>query len=241
MLTGGRIDRSESGLNDHGTNYLEVMQDIISNLQDTYTRKSIIADLQRINPSVLAVDLNDLFAPGHAVVAHKAGDKALALELAQESGGFRRFYAHLLALYQRPPKQTLIFEHPEDGIHPGALSLLADEFKAAPGVDRGQIVLTTHSPMLLDHFKPNQIRVVELDGLETRIGPIACEQVSALQENLLKPGELLTTDPARADGNLRWRQFDGQSNCLSLWCGCVHWLFKYRCLFSSVPVGFTSA
>ena len=35
---------------------------------------------------------------------------------------------------------------------------------------------------------------------------------------------------------MRWRQFDGQSKCLSdEWC-YVHLLFKYRCLFSSVPL-----
>ena len=89
-------------------------------------RKSITATLQRLNPSVSAVELDSIQQPTNVVVGHKFGDKTLALTLAQESGGFRRFYAHLLALYQLPPKQTLLFEEPEDGIYPGALALLAD-------------------------------------------------------------------------------------------------------------------
>jgi predicted ATPase len=102
-----------------------------------------------------------------------------------------------LALYQRPPKQTLLFEHPEDGIHPGALSLLAEEFKATPQQGRGQVILTTHSPKLLDHFDAEQIRVVELAGFKTRIGFVSQEQKEAIHDKLLDPGELLTVDPAR--------------------------------------------
>jgi predicted ATPase len=93
----------------------------------------------------------------------------------------------------------MIFEEPENGIYPGALSMLADEFKAAPEVGRGQIVLTTHSPRLLDHFDADQIRVVELVDLETKIGPLAQEQRQALEEQLLRAGELLTVDPARIE------------------------------------------
>jgi predicted ATPase len=185
------------GLDDTGTNYLSVLKEIVSNLQDLKVRKSIVGALQRVNPLVSSAELDNIHQPQRVVVGHKFDGKTLSLELSQESDGFRRFYAHLLALYQRPPKQTLMFEHPEDGIHPGALSLLAEEFKAAPQQGRGQVILTTHSPKLLDHFDAEEIRVVELDGFRTRIGPVSTEQKEAIHEKLLDPGELLTVDPAR--------------------------------------------
>ena len=194
---GGHPIQSSTGLDDKATNYLSTLRDITSNLQDLNVKKGMVAALQRLNPSVSSAELNDIQNPSHVIVGHKFNGKTLALQLAQESDGFRRFYAHLLALYQRPPKQTLLFEHPEDGIHPGALSLLADEFNTAPADGRGQIVLTTHSPELLDHFQADQIRVVELEGSQTRIGPVSEEQKEAIQEKLLDPGELLTVDPAR--------------------------------------------
>ena len=199
VLSGGQNNQPTSGLDDQATNYLDALKEIVSNLQDLHVRKSMVAALQRINPSVSSVELNDIQQPSHVVVGHRFNGKTLALQLAQESDGFRRFYAHLLAVYQRPPKQTLLVEHPEDGIHPGALSLLAEEFKAAPNDGRGQIVLTTHSPKLLDHFEADHIRVVELDGFETRIGPVSREQRVAIQDDLLDAGELLTVDPARLD------------------------------------------
>jgi predicted ATPase len=91
----------------------------------------------------------------------------------------------------------LLFEEPENGVYPAALGLLADEFKRASSSGRGQVVLTTHNPRLLDCFDAGQIRVVTLENLETKISPLAAEQRAALEEDLLRPGELLTVDPAR--------------------------------------------
>jgi hypothetical protein len=190
-------NRRTWGLADDAANFLDALRDVVSNLQELKVRKGIVAALQRVNPSISSVELNDIQNPSNVVVGHRFDGKTLALDLSQESDGFRRFYAHLLAIYQRPPKQTLIFEHPEDGIHPGALSLLAEEFQAAPEAGHGQVILTTHSPKLLDYFDVEQIRVVELHDLETRIGFISAEQKEAIRDNLLEPGELLTVDPAR--------------------------------------------
>ncbi len=185
------------GLADDGGNFLEVLRQVLTGLHNTTTRKGIAATLRRINSTIASVDLDSLQNPRTAFVGHRFGDKTLPLELTQESGGFRLFYAQLLALYQTPPKQTVVFEEPENGIYPGALELLADEFKAAPDAGRGQVLLTTHSPALLDQFSSEHIRVVELVDLETRIGPLAEEQREALSEELLHAGELLTVDPAR--------------------------------------------
>jgi hypothetical protein len=195
--TSGQQQNRTAGLADDGGNALEVLGEIARDLHRIAVRKAIAAALRQINETVASVELDSLQNPQKALVGHRFGDRTLAMELSQESDGFRRFYAHLLALYQLPSKQMLVFEEPENGIYPGALSLLADEFKAAPDDKRGQVLLTTHSPALLDHFSAEQIRVVELIDLETRIGPLAEEQKGAIQEELLHAGELLTVDPAR--------------------------------------------
>jgi len=132
-------------------------------------------------------------------VSHKATGKLFELNLQQESDGFRRFYAHLLALYQSPPKLTLIFEEPENAIYPGALSLLADEFRAAPRENRGQVIITTHNPTLLDSFDVDNIRVVEMRDGKTLIGPVSKEQTAAVKDRLLTTGDLLKIDQPRLD------------------------------------------
>jgi hypothetical protein len=200
MLDGAKNESRQSGFADSGANYLETMKRIVSNFQDATARQRIVASLQRVNQGVSSVELNDLRNPQFAIVGHLFNDLTLELKLSQESEGFRRFYAHLLALYQQPSKLAMLFEHPEDGVHPGAFSLLADEFLAAAMDGRGQVILTTHSPGLLDRFAADQIRVVEKEGFYTQIGPLAMEQREALDEQLTEPGELLTVDPARREG-----------------------------------------
>jgi hypothetical protein len=188
------------GLMDDAGNFLTVMKDILTDLKDLDVRTRMTETLRCVNPTLTSVELDNINDPKHVIVGHAQGSgKIIEIGLANESEGFRRFYAHLLALYQRPSKQFLIFEHPEDGIHPGALSLLAEEFKVAAESGRGQVLLTTHSPRLLDSFEPDEIRVVELDGLQTRIGMLAREQRESLEEDLLDSGDLLTVDPARID------------------------------------------
>ena len=42
-------------------------------------------------------------------------------------------------------------------------AVLAEQIRACPEAGRGQVILTTHSPDLLDLFLPESIRVVEMD------------------------------------------------------------------------------
>jgi hypothetical protein len=186
----------DTGLSDHGRNYLQAFTALALNLQNWAAKKEMVAALRQLNGSVSSVELR---MPDRAeiLVGHNVGGKILTFRLAEESEGLRRFLAHLIALYQVPSKQVLIFEEPEKGLHPGAFAVLADQLRACPEAGRGQIVLTTHSPELLDLFLPDTIRVVEMDNYTTKIGPMAPEQLEAVRENLLRPGELLTVDPAR--------------------------------------------
>jgi hypothetical protein len=123
---------SAFGLRDKGENYLDVLRQLLTDLEAIQTRKALVATLRCLNPTVATIQPDSLQQPKKVIVGHRLGEKILSLELAQESDGFRRFFAHLLALYQRPAKELLVFEEPENGIYPAALELLAYEFQAAP-------------------------------------------------------------------------------------------------------------
>ncbi|MBI4028643.1 MAG: ATP-binding protein [Verrucomicrobia bacterium] len=184
------------GVNDAAGNFAAAFEAIRSNLSRLIAWKEINSILKCLNASFEMIDTGDPRGK-RLIVGHKFRGQVLTLDIARESEGFRRFFAHLIALYQSPPKQTLVFEEPEKGIHPGALATLAEELKSCPSDGRGQVVITTHSPGLLDHFAPENIRVVEMENCVTKIGSVDPAQLEALKERLLKPGELLTVDPAR--------------------------------------------
>ena len=189
--------REMPGLSDSAENYLRVILSITQNFNNPSIRRNILASLREINPGIASVELDSVTTPQRAIIGHKTADLTFGLSLDQESDGLRRFYAHLLALYQTPSKLTLVFEEPENAIFPGALSLLADEFNSAPRENRGQVILTTHNPILLDAFDVDSLRAVELRDGKTVVGPIAKEQSDAVKAHLLTTGELLTTDRAR--------------------------------------------
>lgn len=187
------------GLWDNAGNYRDIMRAIIQDFTRTDIRSGLLKSLQAVNPSIASVELDSLTNPQRAIVGHEIAGRILDLSLEQESDGVRRFYAHLLALYQTPSKLTMIFEEPENAIFPGALSILAEEFIAAYREKRGQVILTTHSPGLLDSFDVDDLRVVDMKDGKTVIGPVAKEHREAVKDNLLTTGELLTVDQPRID------------------------------------------
>jgi predicted ATPase len=191
----------DQGFVDRGDNYLLVAERILADLSKARSWKKLAKSMQAVNRTAHSLTLNAP-NPDRLDIGYEFNGRVLTFDVRQESEGLRRYLAQMLAMHQNPSKQTLLFEHPESGLHPGALESLAYEFKACPQDGRGQVILTTHSPQLLDYFPPESLRVVDVEKLETRIGPVAPEQMESLRERLLQPGELLTVDPARLPGRL---------------------------------------
>jgi hypothetical protein len=191
----------DQGYADRGENYLLIAERILADLSKARSWKQIAKSIRAVNPTASSLTLNAP-QPDRLDIGYQLNGRLLTFDVRQESEGLRRFLAQMLAMYQNPSKQTLLFEHPESGLHPGALEALANEFKACSGDGRAQVILTTHSPQLLDYFLPESLRVVDVDNLATRIGPVSPEQMESLREHLLQPGELLTVDPARLAGDL---------------------------------------
>jgi predicted ATPase len=203
---GQNLQQKIPGLNDTAANYLGAMRGITQDFHHPNIRKSLLASLKLVNPSISSIELDSLTNPGRAIIGHRVGDRIFELSLEQESDGLRRFYAHLLALYQTPAKLVLVFEEPENAIFPGALSLLADEFKAAPRENRGQVIITSHNPILLDSFDVDDVRAVEMRDGATVVGRVSKEQRQAVKDHLLTTGELLTVDRARLDDDPKAQQ-----------------------------------
>lgn len=192
---------ADNGFADRGDNYLLIADRILSDLLKAPHWKRIAKGMRAVNRAIGNLTLN-VPTPDRIDVGLQLNARVLTFDVRQESEGFRRFLAHLIALYQTPSKQTLLFEHPESGLHPGALQSLAEEFKDCADEGRGQVIITTHSPQLLDYFAVESIRVVDIDEQKTRIERLAPEQLQSVKEHLLVPGELLTVDPARLPGQL---------------------------------------
>ena len=107
----------------------------------------------------------------------------------QESDGTLRSAALLTALVQSPPPSLMAIEEPELAIHPGALTVIRDFIVEAQ--NHAQIVITTHSPELLDHFDADYVRVVHRAADATRISVMDEDQRQAVRDSLTTLGDVL--------------------------------------------------
>lgn len=81
------------------------------------------------------------------------------------SDGTLRFICLATLLLQPRPPKVVLLDEPELGLHPSALSVLADMLVRAS--QKTQIILATQSVTLLNYFEPNNIIVANNDGIKT--------------------------------------------------------------------------
>ena len=79
------------------------------------------------------------------------------------STGTLRILALLAVLRHPNPPSLLVIEEIENGLDPRTIHLIVEEIRSAVESGKMQIVLTTHSPYLLDLLTLSQIVVVERD------------------------------------------------------------------------------
>ncbi|MGD9893611.1 MAG: AAA family ATPase, partial [Dehalococcoidia bacterium] len=80
-------------------------------------------------------------------------------------------------------------EEPEQTVNPGILLVLADAIKTVVG--KSQIIVTTHSPSLIDHFDVSEIYSVSLSDTGTVVHQVRGHQLDAVRRGLFSVGELM--------------------------------------------------
>jgi predicted ATPase len=98
-------------------------------------------------------------------------DSVYPMLASQLSDGTLRFICLATALVQPQRPRTILFDEPELGLHPYALTLLgslAHQSIAPWGTPFNQVILSTQSALLLNEFNPEDIVVVDrADGQST--------------------------------------------------------------------------
>ncbi len=111
----------------------------------------------------------------------------------QLSDGTLRFICLATVLLQPNPPSTMLFDEPELGLHPYALTLLGNLFRQAVGAYDDyvfrQIIISTQSAPLLNEFTPEDVIIVDRAHGESTFRRLRSEDLSEwLQEYTL--GEL---------------------------------------------------
>lgn len=92
------------------------------------------------------------------------------------------------------PVRLIGIEEPETALHPAAAGALMDSLKEA--ASQTQVLLTTHSPDLLDQFDAvhDDLLVVQAKQGTTEIAPVDPASLEAIKNHLYTAGELLRMD-----------------------------------------------
>lgn len=133
-----------------------------------------------------------------------SGHRSTAFDALSLSDGTIRALGILVSLVSVGPDgatgPSLIgIEEPETALHPAAAGALMDAL--TEGSETTQLIVTCHSPDLLDHesIGPEMIVPVMLEDGKTRVGKLDPSKADLLQNHLTTAGELLRLDQLELD------------------------------------------
>ena len=154
----GSMERTGQGIAYALVDILHANRKSFDELEERLTR--LVPNIQRIalpraNNQTFLLELIDKYSQHH-------------IPASDISDGTLRILAFLTALYQEDTPIIICFEEIENGVHPWLLHKMMELLKivSTEGITGKpvQVLITTHSPVLLNYVEPHQVRAVELDN-----------------------------------------------------------------------------
>lgn len=182
------VPQPDAILSPSGDNLVAVLDRLISGPDRT-----AIAELERnLNaaiPTLRGISLRTAEAGKKSLefVLAGPGKPLTTIPCAHASDGAMLLTAYLALAYSEQPGMLLI-EEPENGLHPSRLQAVVEMLRKLSTGEVGprprQVILTTHSPLLLNYTRPDEVRIVRRDPEEgTKVTPLtAVPDISKLLE-----------------------------------------------------------
>ncbi|HIE28098.1 TPA: chromosome segregation protein SMC [Candidatus Poribacteria bacterium] len=198
-------------LNPDGSNAASVLRRLRNEEEEIYERicnllSVVVPGVESVEPKMLEQKEMLLFRQQMKGQRHPWSFSALNM-----SDGTLRILGILLAVYQPKNAPLIAIEEPESTIHPAAADTLMDIL--IDGSHRSQVLITTHSPDILDNKRLSDSQILVVESIEgtARITPLTPSAREILKEQLYTPGELLRIGELETDPNYA-EQVDNQLN-----------------------------
>jgi predicted ATPase len=194
---------SRFGMTNSGFGLPMYLNDIIAD--DHLRFGSLEQRFCKLFPAVSRIRLRRV--PGFAnAKASKPRDTGLGLFFEQHDGttfpasqasdGLLLVLAYLAILYSPTPPRVLLIEEPENGVHPRRLGEVLDVLKELVGEQgKTQILLTTHSPYVVDKFRPKEVTLC-LKGADGAAATHRLSESKSVREqiDIFQLGEIWTAE-----------------------------------------------
>ncbi len=162
----------------------------LSNIRDLLA--AIVPSMIDVNPTTYGNKLSLEFK-------QQWKSDVVTFDAANMSDGTLRALGLITAIFQKPTPPIVVIEEPELTMHPGALGAILDLLQHAS--ERMQVVVTTHSPDILDArwIEERHIRLLEWEDGKTRVLRLSEASRNILNEGIMCAGELLRSNALRAE------------------------------------------
>ncbi len=188
---------NESPMQAHGENWVSVLH----SQEDATWKAELVGALRKLTGDIEDVKVTKAASFLIAEFKHHSANAKNKRWFSsdRESDGTLRVAGILTALLQEPALRVIGVEEPEQTVHPGALPLLFDYLVEAS--KRSQILVTTHSPELLNHVSLDDCRVFTVGRGEagTLVQPLSDDQRASVKEQLLSLGDLMLSGDLQLD------------------------------------------
>jgi predicted ATPase len=155
---------------------LDVMQNSADRSSFEALQKSLHEAIPTIRGIVLPPSGDQHGAKALEFILSGNGQAPVTIPASLASGGALLLTAYLTLAYTETAN-LLLFEEPENGLHPQRLQMVVDILRKMSrgevGNRKRQVIITTHSPLLLNYANPEEVRVFVRDQDQgTKVFPI---------------------------------------------------------------------
>ena len=150
--------RPVTTLSPNGDNLGTVLHEILTRYD--YRAAAELRDFLRVAyPAFEEIHCDTTYGtPPQVLVGVREKGMSRSMNLWELSDGMLRFLCLATALFNPLPPVMVAIDEPEMGLHPGLLPIVAEMIKTA--AERTQVLVTTHSPDLLDCFDLADVAVM---------------------------------------------------------------------------------
>ena len=183
-----------------GSNAASVLQELLRGEGASATKTEINRILESIVPATKTVSPKKHGNKLSMSFSQEWGErKKLTFDAFNMSDGTLRSLGLIMAVFQKPSPSILVIEEPEATIHPGALGAVLDLIRKA--AKTMQVVVTTHSPELLDAkwITDANLRIVSWQEGASHLLPPSEATREAMRQHLMGAGELLRSNALHPD------------------------------------------
>ena len=183
-----------------GSNAASVLQELLRGEGSSAIKTEINRILESIVPATKTVSPKKHGNKLSMSFSQEWGErKKLTFDAFNMSDGTLRSLGLIMAVFQKPSPSILVIEEPEATIHPGALGAVLDLIRKA--TKTMQVVVTTHSPDLLDAkwITDANLRIVSWQAGASHLLLPSEATRQAMRQHLMGAGELLRSNALHAD------------------------------------------